>query len=64
MKLMVEEAENGFVVEEDTEVIVNGKVVPGKKYVFPTLEETTTFITEFYSKRPNKNTRPKKKEEP
>ncbi len=64
MKLSIEEAENGFIVEEDPEIVVNGTKMAGKKHVFASLEDTTKFITEFYTKRPNKNTRPKKKDEP
>lgn len=63
MKLNIEEVENGFVVEEITEVRFGKESLPGKKYVFATTPEQTAleamqkFVTDFYTKRPHKNAR-------
>jgi hypothetical protein len=63
MKLNIEEVENGFIVEEITEVKFGKDPLPGKKYVFtPSVDGTALdsmqkFITDFYSKRPHKNSR-------
>lgn len=63
MKLLIEEVENGFVVEEITEIKFGKEPLPGKKYVFTNSADTTAleamqkFTTDFYSKRPHKNAR-------
>lgn len=62
MKLIIEEAENGFIVEEDTEVFISGTKAPGKKHVFGGLADMQEFVKDFYTKRPNKNTPPRKKD--
>lgn len=55
MKLSIEEAENGFIVEEVPEIIIDKKPVLGKKYVFSGSEDMQKFITDFYANRTNKN---------
>lgn len=62
MKLVIEEVDNGFIIEESPEVMVGGIPVVGKKHVFDDVAETVAFIADFYSKRPRK-TKPKKKPE-
>lgn len=61
MKLNIEEVENGFIIEEDPELIVNGVKVAGKKHVFADLDTMQEFVKDFYFKRPNKNSSSRKK---
>ena len=63
MKLVLEDAENGFIVEEDPELIVDGVRTVGKKHVFSDLDTMQEFITSHYEKRGKKRAK-KKPEEP
>ena len=61
MKLIIEEVENGFIVKEQPELRINQQPVPGRKHVFAdqgevkALDSMLTFVREFHTKRPNKN---------
>lgn len=61
MKLVLEDAENGYIVEEDPELIVGGVRTIGKKHVFSDLDAMQEFISAHYEKRGKK--RKKKAEE-
>lgn len=61
MKLIIEEAENGFIVEEDPEIIVGGVRTIGRKRVFGELSTMLSFVEEFYTKKGKE--RPRKKAE-
>lgn len=63
MKLVLEAAENGFIVEEDPETMVGGIRTIGKKHVFAEVEDVQEFITNFYAKQGKRTKRPKKVEE-
>ncbi len=62
MKLVLEEAETGFIVEEDPETVIGGVRTVGKKHVFADLDAMQEFISTHYEKRGKK--RKKKTEEP
>lgn len=48
MRLIVEEVENGFIVEEDPETMISGQRVLGRRHVFDELDDVLTFMGEFY----------------
>lgn len=59
MKLVIEEAANGFIVEVKTELMISGVETPGTKHIFTEMAVMQEFIKDFYTQRPNMNTPPR-----